>query len=195
MLDEQYWNNRYATNDAGWDLKEPSPPIKAYIDQLTNKQVRILIPGCGNSYEAGYLMAVGFTNVTVIDIAPIPVQQLQQKFKNNSNIKILQGDFFKHEGVYDLVLEQTFFCALHPSLREAYVHKMESLLAPNGKIAGLLFNTQFEKPGPPFGGSTAEYKELFKKCFEIKLMIPCYNSYYKRAGTEIFIHLKKKKAL
>jgi hypothetical protein len=47
-----------------------SPPIKAYIDTLKNKDIAILIPGCGNTYEAAYLLLEqGFTNVTVIDIA------------------------------------------------------------------------------------------------------------------------------
>lgn len=60
-LDEFYWNTRYQTNDIGWDIGSVSPPIKAYIDQLTNKQLRILIPGCGNTYEAEYLLQQGLT--------------------------------------------------------------------------------------------------------------------------------------
>ena len=93
-LDGTFWNNQYNTNTTGWDLGEVSPPIKAYIDQLNNKDLRILIPGCGNSYEAGYLLQQGFTNITLIDIAPILVARLQEKYRNNENIKIIQGDFF-----------------------------------------------------------------------------------------------------
>jgi hypothetical protein len=44
-------------------------PIKNYIDTLKDKDIAILIPGCGNTYEAAYLLEQGFTNVTVIDIA------------------------------------------------------------------------------------------------------------------------------
>ena len=36
-LDKDFWENRYNNNTAGWDLGAPSPPIKCYIDQLTNK--------------------------------------------------------------------------------------------------------------------------------------------------------------
>ena len=71
MLGGTYWSNRYDTDDTGWDLGQVSPPIKAYLDQLENKNLRILIPGCGNTYEAEYLLQSGFTNITVIDIAPL----------------------------------------------------------------------------------------------------------------------------
>jgi hypothetical protein len=33
-----------------------SLPIKAYIDTLKDKDIAILIPGCGNTYEAAYLL-------------------------------------------------------------------------------------------------------------------------------------------
>ena len=54
-----FWNERYSTNQTGWDLKGPSTPLKEYIDQITNKNIKILIPGCGNAYEAEYLLEKG----------------------------------------------------------------------------------------------------------------------------------------
>jgi len=51
-FDEQYWTERYDAGKDGWDLGCISPPIKEYIDQLTNKDIKILIPGAGNSHEA-----------------------------------------------------------------------------------------------------------------------------------------------
>jgi hypothetical protein len=52
-------------------------PIKNYIDTLKDKDIAILIPGCGNTYEAAYLLEQGFTNVT-IDIAPTLVKNIEQ---------------------------------------------------------------------------------------------------------------------
>ena len=186
-LDETYWNNRYANNETGWDMRQVSPPLKEYIDQLTNKHLRILIPGCGNSYEAEYLAQNGFANITLIDIAPLLVQDLKEKFKTYPSINIIHGDFFELQGTYDLVLEQTFFCAINPALRKNYVQKMHQLIAPGGKLAGVLFNCSFEKEGPPFGGSAAEYIIIFEEYFLLKTFEPCYNSYPKRNGTELFI--------
>jgi SAM-dependent methyltransferase len=189
-LDQTYWDNQYQANTTGWDLGEVSPPIKSYIDTLKNKTIRILIPGCGNTYEAEYLLEQGFTNVTVIDIAPTLVENLKTKFKDNPNINIVLGDFFEHQGMYDVIIEQTFFCALPPTMRQKYVWKMHQLLAKEGKIAGLLFNRTFEN-GPPFGGSQEEYNLLFKEAFDFLKMEVCQNSATPRAGFELFIELQK----
>lgn len=191
-LNQVYWNNRYEQNNTGWDMGHVSPPLKKYIDQIENKNLRILIPGCGNSYEAAYLAQQGFTDITLIDIAPLLVQQLKEKFIHEPAIKIVLGDFFEHLGKYDLIMEQTFFCALHPSLRNNYVNKMHELLAKNGRLAGVLFATEFEAAGPPFGGTAAEYETLFANKFYLHTMAPCYNSHSKRAGNELFINFIKR---
>lgn len=190
-LDQEYWETQYKTNATGWDLGNVSPPIKEYINTIANKNLSILIPGCGNSYEAEHLLNQGFTNVTVIDIAPTLVKNIQEKFNTNPNIKIVLGDFFEHQGQYDLILEQTFFCALPPSMRQKYVSKIHQLLSKNGKLVGLLFNKNFES-GPPFGGSQAEYEQLFRDYFEFIIMGTCYNSIAPRANNELFIELQKK---
>ena len=193
-LDAEYWNNRYENETAFWDLGEVSPPLKNYIDQLPDKSIKILIPGCGNTYEADYLLKAGFTDVTVIDIAPALVAQLTEKYKDNPHIKIILGDFFKHGGEYDLIIEQTFFCAIDPSLRKNYVAKMPTLLAHKGKLVGVLFNRRFEEQGPPFGGSKDEYEPMFAKNFIFETFQPCYNSFIKRKDSELFINLVKKVA-
>ena len=189
-LDQEYWENQYKAKATGWDLGEVSPPIKAYIDSLEDKNTAILIPGCGNTYEAEYLLEKGFTNVSVIDIAPTLVENLKQKFANNPNIQIILGDFFEHQGKYDLIIEQTFFCALPPTMRQKYVWKMHQLLADNGILAGLLFNRTFEV-SPPFGGSKQEYEALFKNTFVFLKMEKAENSVTPRADTELFFELKK----
>lgn len=189
-LDKIYWDSQYQSNTIGWDLGEISPPLKAYINTLKDKTIRILIPGCGNTYEAEFLLEQGFTNVTVIDIAPTLVENLKTKFKDNSNINIVLGDFFEHQGEYDLILEQTFFCALPPTMRQKYVWKMHQLLAEKGKIAGLLFNRTFES-GPPFGGSQEEYTLLFQESFDFLKMEVCQDSAKPRAGSELFVELQK----
>ena len=190
-LDSEYWDVQYKTNNAKWDLGTISPPIKEYIDTLKNKETCILIPGCGNSHEAAYLLNQGFTNITVIDIAPTLIEKLQEKFKYNSNIKIILGDFFEHQGEYNLILEQTFFCALPTVERDKYVQKMYSLLTKKGLVVGLLFNKTFEH-GPPFGGSLNEYEKLFEKYFKILTMHLCLNSIKPRANSELFVAFEKK---
>lgn len=119
------------------------------------------------------------------------IEQLRLKFKEDAGIKIILGDFFEHTGTYDLILEQTFFCALPPSLRKQYAEKMSELLAPGGKLVGLLFDREFELDGPPFGGCKCQYESLFNKYFDMLVFNLCYNSFSKRQGTELFIILQK----
>jgi SAM-dependent methyltransferase len=189
-LDQAYWDAQYKAKATGWDLGTVSPPIQALIDTIEDKNSAILIPGGGNSYEAEYLLQQGFTNITVIDIAPTLIEVLQQKFVNHPNVKIILGDFFEHQGQYDWIIEQTFFCALPPTMRPKYVWKMHQLLAPKGKIAGLLFNREFEE-GPPFGGNKVEYINLFSGAFTILKIDVCTNSVAPRVDTELIIQFKK----
>lgn len=190
-MDSQYWNNRYINGETGWDMGKVSPPLKAYIDQLYNRDIRILIPGGGNSYEAAYLAGQAFSDVTVLDIAPVLVEKLQKTFAR-TRVKVLEEDFFAHTGTYDLVLEQTFFCALPPSRRADYVKHMYSLIRYGGHLAGVLFDRTFPQDGPPFGGDEAEYRELFSPYFDIKTLYPCYNSHPARQGSELFINFMPK---
>lgn len=191
MLDKNYWNNRWQTGETGWDIGHAAPALTEYAAQLNNKNISILIPGCGNAYEAEFLLNNGFTNVTLLDISPEAVQNIRERFKDHS-VKVICDDFFTHEQQYDLILEQTFFCALAPELRGDYVRKAHSLLKEKGKIAGVLFSREFEKEGPPFGGNTEEYQVLFEPYFSIIKMEPCYNSIPPRQGTEVFVIFQKK---
>ena len=192
-LNANFWDQLYQHNMTGWDLGKPSPALTNYIDSLPDKDIAILIPGCGNAYEAAYILEKGFTNLTLIDIAPSLVKNLLERFENHigKELTLVAGDFFKHRGRYDLILEQTFFCALDPALRTAYATHMHKLLKPGGKLAGLLFDRPFEG-GPPFGGSAAEYRELFSPVFEIKKLEPCANSVKPRMGSEVFFEIEPK---
>jgi SAM-dependent methyltransferase len=189
-LNQEYWDAQYKANATGWDLGQASPPLMSYINIIGDKNLRILIPGAGNAYEADYLLNKGFNHITIIDIAPTVVDVLKKKYAGNPNIQIILGDFFELAETYDLIIEQTFFCALPPYLRQSYVWKMHQLLSPQGKLAGLLFNRTFEK-SPPFGGSLEEYQLLFKDAFLFEQLQPCANSIEPRQGSELFVEFAK----
>ncbi len=191
-LNHLYWENKYKTNNIGWDMGSVSPPIKIYIDQLNNKDISILIPGAGNAHEAEYLFKKGFKNITVLDFAKQPLNNLQKRISSFPESNLINENFFEHHKKYDLIIEQTFFCALNPELRANYAVKMLELLNKNGKIAGLLFDFPLNNDGPPFGGSVDEYQNTFSIDFNIKTLARCYNSIEPRQGTELFIIFEKK---
>lgn len=187
----EYWDHRYLANETEWDMHQVSPPLKSYIDKLADKELTILIPGCGNAYEAEYLLEKGFKNVTLIDLSKVVTDRLKEKYKNKS-ISVVNKNFFDHSGKYDLILEQTFFCALDPSLRKNYVEKCYELLNKGGKIAGVFFNKSFTKIEPPFVASDEEYGQLFQSNFSFLKFENCTNSIAPRMGFELAFEFEKK---
>jgi hypothetical protein len=189
--DQNYWQKRYVDHITGWDLGRASKPLKSIVDKIENKELHILIPGAGNAYEAEYLIDKGFSNITVLDIALQPLLQLKERLKNTDAIAIVQNDFFKHEGSYDLILEQTFFCALESRFRESYINKCHELLKKNGCIEGVLFDFESKTNEPPYPATIKEYTNLFQKKFDIIILERCLISEEARQGKELIIKMKK----
>lgn len=191
-LDQAFWNNRWEVGKTGWDIGYASPAIVSYFKNIEDKESQILIPGCGNAYEAEELLALGFKNITILDISSEAVKRLKEKFKDCKQIEIICHDFFEHDAQYDFIVEQTFFCALTPNLRGNYVKKMYKLLRNQGKLVGLLFNKKFNREGPPFGGCKSEYQELFSQSFQLNKIEICEDSIPQRQEAELFIEFIKK---
>ncbi|WP_345115710.1 SAM-dependent methyltransferase [Hymenobacter algoricola] len=195
-LDAAYWQQRYQAGRTGWDAGGITPPLRDYFAQLgPPDDRRILIPGAGRAYEAEYLHDQGYENIFVADLAPAPLADLQQRVPTFPAAHLLLQDFFALPATppYHLIVEQTFFCALHPRLRPAYARKCAELLGPGSTLMGLLFATDFG-PGtePPFGGTREEYRGYFAPYFDFVHFETAYNSLPPRQGRELFICLKKK---
>jgi SAM-dependent methyltransferase len=191
-LDKKFWNDRYLKNDIGWDLGRISTPIKEYIDQLTNKDLKIIIPGCGNGHEAEYLFNNGFKNVFLIDLSPTALNIFSKRVPEFPEDQLICDDFFNLNEKYDLMIEQTFFCAINPDLRSIYAKHTSNILNSGGKLIGLLFEAELNNDKPPFGGNQKEYLNYFEPYFNINIMNIAYNSIEPRKGRELFINLTKK---
>ena len=181
------WEARYQEGNTGWDVGEISTPLKEYFDQIQDKSISILIPGCGNAHEASYLHKQGFTNVFLLDLAPSPLEEFAKKHPDFPKAHLIQDNFFHHEGEYDLMVEQTFFCAINPAHRAEYAKKSASLLKDNGKLVGLFWSVPLNEDQPPFGGSKSEYHNYFDDYFGYKTFENSYNSIKQRAGRELFL--------
>ncbi len=190
-LNKEYWSSKYIESNMGWDVGEITTPLKTYFDQLTDKSLRILIPGCGNGYEAEYLHNLGF-DVTVIDLSEHPLNNLKKRCPTFPSEKLVQTDFFEFKGSFDLIIEQTFFSALNPNLRNDYVKQMHNLLTLGGKLVGLLFNVELFDDHPPFGGNLELYRPLFDFYFSFNVFEESYNSIEPRQGNELFLNLVRK---
>ncbi|MGB3150722.1 MAG: methyltransferase domain-containing protein [Maribacter sp.] len=194
--EQKYWTRRYQDKSTGWDIGYTSTPLKTYIDQMKDKTVSILIPGAGNAYEAEYLWQNGFKNVHVMDISQVPLAAFQKRNPDFPAEQMFVTDFFKHQGTYDLILEQTFFCSFVPTdeNRYAYAIQMANLLKPNGKLVGVWFDIPltYDLEKRPFGGNKELYLSYLTPYFKTITFDRCHNSIPPRLGNELFgIFIKK----
>ena len=186
----EYWTNRYKEGLTGWDIGYLSTPIKTYIDQLTDNNIKILIPGAGNAYEAEYLHQQGFVNVFVLDVSEEPLKAFKQRMPDFPDEHLLHDDFFSINNMsFDLILEQTFFCSFEPNEynRSRYASQMNNLLKEDGRLVGLWFNHPLHDDAKrPFGGSKIEYLSYLEPYFVVQVFESCYNSIPARKGAELF---------
>ncbi|MUH36132.1 SAM-dependent methyltransferase [Zobellia amurskyensis] len=194
--ERKYWTEQYQENRTGWDIGYPSTPIKEYIDQLTDKNISILIPGAGNAYEAEYLWQKEFKNVHVMDISEIPLEKFKDRNPKFPKNQLLLENFFENKKQYDLILEQTFFCSFVPTdvNRNLYAQQMANLLKTSGKLVGVWFNIPLsgDMEKRPFGGTKKQYLNHLKPYFETLTFTECHNSVPPRADSELFgIFIKK----
>jgi thiopurine S-methyltransferase len=187
-----YWSLQYQHGRHGWNIGSVSTPLKVYFDQLIDRNIKILIPGAGFGWEAGYLFEKGFHNTYVLDFSEEALSKFRDNFPEFPSSNILHENFFTHQGAYDLIVEQTFFSSIPRDQRNYYVQKTYQLLRESGKLCGLLFNHEFNFEGPPFGGTSDEYQKLFAHLFDFKTFETSYNSIKPRSGRELFLLLEKK---
>ena len=194
--ENKFWSLRYEEKRTGWDIGYPSIPLKSYIDQLENKDLKILIPGAGNAYEAEYLFQQGFNNVYVLDISNTPLDEFQKRNPDFPSNQLILGNFFEQEDQYDLIFEQTFFCSFPPmkNNRILYAETMARIILPKGKLVGVWFDfpLKSDMSKRPFGGTREEYLSYLSPYFETIVFERCYNSIKPRMGNELFGIFQKK---
>ncbi len=187
------WDERYKVRDTPWDIGYASPALMNFALKNISKTAKILIPGAGNGWEAEALHRMGYNNVWVCDWSSSAMEGFKMRVRDFPREHLLVTDYFQLEGPFDFILEQTFFSSLPKDLRAKYASKCQMLLQPGGILAGLLFMTEFEFDGPPFGGTIEEYKTLFTPFFNLLELAPSKDSIKPRLGKECFMILQAKK--
>jgi methyl halide transferase len=175
MTEKEYsredWQGHYESNDLGWDLGQVAPPFVKLWEEEKLTVGKALVPGCGRGHEVIFLAENGF-EVTAIDFSKGAVTYLERALEERSlSGRVLYQDFFgldnSHDDVYDLVLEQTFFCAIAPRQRVDYALNVARILKPGGMLVGLFYHTNKEG-GPPYNTTPEDIEVNFAKNFKIQ---------------------------
>ena len=191
----QFWEDIYLNQDTGWDLEGVTPVFEYIAKDI--KPGNLCIIGCGRGYDAVMFSKKGF-NVTAVDFAPSAINALNQLAAEELvNIKTLQKDIFSltpdYLGSFNYIIEQTCFCAIHPTRREEYQTLVRSLLIPGGELIGLWFplDKKLDKGGPPYGTNVDEVKSIFDIGWKIKKEEFPEQSIKPRKGREKLIIFEK----
>lgn len=167
------WQQHYDDDDLKWDLEEVSPPFVNLWQEGKIPQGKMIVPGCGRGHEVLFFSERGF-DVTAVDFTLGAVDRLTESLnKKNLSAKIFHHNFFelsaKHDLKYDLMLEQTFFCAIDPEKRIDYVETAWRVLKSHGKLIALFYETG-EEGGPPFNTTKGQVEEMFSKRFDVEYL-------------------------
>jgi len=191
----QFWEEIYINDDAGWDLGGVTPAIESIADTITPGKVCII--GCGRGYDAVMFAKKGF-EVTAVDFAPSAIKAVRNLAKKSDVVvQTIQDDIFTltpgYFNTYDYVIEQTCFCAIHPTRRVDYEHLVKKLLKQGGKLIGLWFplDKTIEEGGPPYGTTVDEVKSIFNHGWIIKREEFSYLSIPSRQKREKLINFQK----
>ena len=165
------WEQLYQEGNTHWDRGAPSPPLVRYIAEHPISGA-VLIPGCGTGHDAAFLAAKG-ADITGLDIAPTAVERAAANYPDLAE-RFVEGDLFDLPHTwnerFDHVVEHTCFCAIPPTMREAYASAVHRVLKPGGTLIGVWFiNADLDpgEEGPPFPSAPADLDLIFGQHFDL----------------------------
>jgi hypothetical protein len=160
----EFWDKRFREDFTPWDAGGVPAALGQFL-KTEPRGRRVLIPGCGSSYEVRAFAQAGF-EVLAIDFAPAAVERARRILGPLAQLVRLE-DFFKFDPgePFDLVYERAFLCALPRRLWPSYAPRVAELLHPGGRLAGFFFFDDAER-GPPFGLKAGELETLFGEHFD-----------------------------
>lgn len=203
-MTEQYWLQRWQSDDIPFNQLQPNALLLRYIDELNLKPgACVFVPLCGKSIDMQWLVSQKY-NVIGVELSPIACADF---FKENDlpvsvtktdqfsvfkseNITLYSGDFFALNkdaiGHIDAVFDRAALIALPIELRQLYVKHLVKLLEKDTQI--LLVTTSYnqnEMAGPPFSVDKEEAGKLYGNYFNVKQL-------YNKSVTLVDAHLRDK---
>lgn len=194
--DHQKPSGKFEVNP-GWNIEAPAETLKDMLPRMKLPKSRVLVLGCGDSYDAAFFAQNGH-KVTAVDISPHAIERSKKLFGHLNNITWVQSDIFKlpesFNNSFDLVYEYTCLCAINPKQRNNLVQVWSRSLHDQGQLMATLF-CMYKRTGPPFGGTEWEYRETLKKRFQTLIWSRWRKSHPRRQGRELFVLAQKRKLL
>ena len=85
---KQYWETIYQTkqpNEVSWTEEKPSASLDLIHSFNPSKSAKIIDIGGGDSYLVDYLLAEGFSDISVLDISESAIERAKKRLGKKSN--------------------------------------------------------------------------------------------------------------
>ena len=105
---KKHWDNIYQTkksNELSWHQENPKTSLKLISKANLDKDANIIDVGAGDSKLVDNLLAVGFRNITVLDVSSNALNQVKKRLGNRAkDVKWIVSDLreFETNDRYDL---------------------------------------------------------------------------------------------
>jgi SAM-dependent methyltransferase len=153
MTENFEWNERYREGNLPWDTGRPSAELQRALSRNAIQPCRALEIGCGTGTNSVWLAQQGF-EVTGIDLAPLAVEQAQQR-AHAAGVKarfrvadVLQSPDLS--GPFAFFFDRGCYHAVRRSAPQEYAPAVARHLAAGGRGLILAGNAREpHDPGPP----------------------------------------------
>ena len=148
---KEHWENIYQTkksNEMSWHQEKPKTSLNLISEAKLDKDAKIIDIGAGDSRLVDNLLAIGFRNITVLDVSSNALNKAKKRLEDKANdVKWVVSDLreFETNDRYNLWHDRA---VLHFLTEEEdisrYVERVRQLLKPNG----YLIVSTFSENGP-----------------------------------------------
>lgn len=136
-----HWENIYSNKkfeDVSWYQKKPETSLEFIMSLKLEKNARILDMGGGDSFLVDFLLAEGFTDITVADISEKALERAKKRLgKNAEKIKwvVTDASKFSPSEEFDLWHDRAAFHFLAERVQlNNYLHILHKALRPGGYV-------------------------------------------------------------
>lgn len=175
-MSNKYWDKVYtekSEKEVSWFQEHPTRSLGLITELNLPKNAAIIDIGGGDSRLVDYLLSLGFSNISVLDISDVSLIKLRDRLGDVGNkVKYITSDVVEFKPVTQVDLwhdRATFHFLTELDQVSRYLEIVNQALAPNGN---LIIST-FSKNGPekcsglPINQySEQELKNLFGKYFD-----------------------------
>ena len=200
---KEHWENVFATKqetEVSWYQQKPETSINFFKEHSIPKDANIIDIGGGDSHLIDNLLAMGYTNLYLLDISEKAIERIKKRLGDQAEqVTFIASDVleFSPEVKFDVWHDRASF---HFLTHKEDIEKYRSIVTSALNDKGYLFLGTFSEKGPlKCSGleisqySEAKFKEVFSSDFDMtKSFMQDHHTPFDTVQNFIFCTFQKK---